>query len=400
MLRIQTRTKPKILILSGYDAASHRHWRNILEKNLTEYDWTQIFLPDRHFYWRVRGSSLSFAFEYRDILNKHYDCLVVTSMVDLSTLRGFVPKLANIPTLVYFHENQFAYPSSNKGNTNNNLIHAQLTSIYSLLCADRILFNSEYNKRTFYDGANQLLNKMPDLVPKDLLLSAFEKSSVLPVPVENVFYSQSRSNVVAMKDANENVQILWNHRWEFDKQPKVFFDALSRLKNTGVRFELNIVGQSFRKIPECFKAAKKEFETEIVSWGFQQRSDYLAILSRSDIVVSASLHDFQGLSMIEAIACGCAPVAPDRVAYPEYIKKEQLYSVGTFKNRDEQSHHHEVESLSSKLLETINNLGVASKLEYNTSSSESSDKQTSNLEQYSEIFLKNIYREEIEKLLS
>ncbi|MCF6194194.1 MAG: DUF3524 domain-containing protein, partial [Kangiellaceae bacterium] len=209
MLINKARTKPNILLLSGYDAASHKHWRNILEENLTEYNWTQVCLPDRHFYWRIRSNSLSYAFEHSDILNLSYDCLIVTSMVDLSALRGFVPKLANIPTLIYFHENQFSYPSSFKGNVNNNLIHAQLTSIYSLLCGDRILFNSEYNKRTFYSGANQLLDRMPDLVPQGLLSNSLSKSNVLPVPIENIFYSGTLTKFVATKMATSKIQIFW-----------------------------------------------------------------------------------------------------------------------------------------------------------------------------------------------
>jgi len=397
----QSRTKPKILLLSGYDAASHRHWRNILEKNLTGYHWTQIALPDRHFYWRVRGNSLSFAFEHRDILNQNYDCLIVTSMVDLSTLRGLVPKLANLPTLVYVHENQFAYPASTKGAENSNLIHAQLTSIYTLLCGDSILFNSEYNKQTFFDGANKLLNKMPDLVPKDLLSNSLKESIVLPVPIENVFYFHSQSNLVTTKRANEKIQILWNHRWEFDKQPEVFFDALRKLKRESMGFKLNIIGQSFRKSPKCFKLAKIEFEKEIVNWGFKERSDYLAILRQSDIVVSASLHDFQGLSMLEAIASGCLPIAPDRVAYPEYINKQQLYSVGSFKEVGNQSCHHEVASLSLKLMEAINALTGESNFEKDAIAQEKCDRQVANkMNRYNETYLTSVYREEIEKLLS
>jgi hypothetical protein len=69
---------------------------------LPEYHWTQLALPARHFSWRLRGNGLSFAFEETEILDGDYDLLIATSMVDLSTLRGFHPALANLPTLVYF----------------------------------------------------------------------------------------------------------------------------------------------------------------------------------------------------------------------------------------------------------------------------------------------------------
>jgi glycosyltransferase involved in cell wall biosynthesis len=317
-------SKPRVLLLSGYDATSHRYWRDLLQESIEQYNWTQIALADRFFSWRVRGNSLTFAFEHRETLQQDFDLLIVTSMVDLSSLRGFVPNLAFVPTLVYVHENQFDYPENINGENLSNRLNAQITSIYSLLCADKILFNSEYNRNTFFAGAEQLLKRLPDGVPKLLLDKCRKISTVLAVPIARPQKTQQpRSPVI---DNERAIEILWNHRWEYDKQPDVFFEALSLLKKQGYVFRLHVVGQSFRKSPECFQHAKREFSQEIHSWGFQPRGDYFKILSRSDIVVSTAIHDFQGLSMLEAIAYGCFPVAPDRVAYPEYIYPLSLYS--------------------------------------------------------------------------
>ena len=97
----------RILLLSAYDADSHVYWRKGLVEHLDEHEWTVLSLPGRYFSWRMRGNSLSWAFEQRELLSQAYDLVVATSMTDLSALRGFVPSLAQIPTLVYFHENQF-----------------------------------------------------------------------------------------------------------------------------------------------------------------------------------------------------------------------------------------------------------------------------------------------------
>jgi len=51
----------KILLLSAYDAASHRHWREMLVTGFPEHDWTVLTLPPRHFNWRMRGNALSWA---------------------------------------------------------------------------------------------------------------------------------------------------------------------------------------------------------------------------------------------------------------------------------------------------------------------------------------------------
>lgn len=315
----------RVLLLSGYDAASHRHWHNILSASLRNIDWTVISLPDRHFYWRARGNGLTYAFSHREQLSGPFDLLVATSMVDVCTLRGFLPHLASVPTLVYFHENQFVYPMKPAGARNSNIVNAQLTSIYSALCADHIVFNSTFNKNSFYSGARALLKKMPDGVERDLLVAPQEESTVLAVPIKK---DPVLNNSASSKGGpNGVVEIVWNHRWEYDKQPEVFFNAMEKLQNAGLDFRLHVMGQSFREIPDCFDKARLSLHSKIDTWGHQPGDKYCRILRQADIVVSTALHDFQGLSLLEAIHRGCVPVAPDRVVYPEYIPPPLLYDI-------------------------------------------------------------------------
>ncbi len=311
--------RPRILLLSGYDAVSHRQWRECLVGHLPEFDWHTVALPDRHFYWRARGNPISFAYEHAETLAAPVDLLLATSMVDLATLRGLVPTLAQVPALLYFHENQFAYPTRKPSS---NIVNAQLTSIYSALCATQILFNSRFNRDTFFDGAAALLKKMPDGVPNGLLDQIEPKARVLPVPIEPAGRS------VGDRSWEGPIEVVWNHRWEYDKQPQVFFDALRLLKRKGHDLRLHVMGQSFRNVPECFGHAKAEFARDIVTWGHQPAKHYRQVLHRAHVVVSTALHDFQGLSMLEAIQRGCVPVAPDRMAYPDYVPDQWRYAVG------------------------------------------------------------------------
>lgn len=311
------KSNPRILLLSGYHAASHRYWAEQLVTELPEYEWTQVALPDRHFYWRVRSNALTFAFQQHE-LQADYDLILATSMVDLCNLRGLMPHLSSVPALLYFHENQFAYPQRK---ANSNLINAQLTSIYSALVADKLIFNSEYNKETFFDGARCVLKKMPDGTPGDLIDRLTDRAVVVPVPIRDGLLNPGSAAT------NRPIEILWNHRWEYDKQPQVFFSAISKLLSDGFELSLHIVGQSFREIPECFTQFQKAYRDRIQTWGFQELEDYHRVLQRADIVVSAALHDFQGLGMLEAMAAGCTPVAPDRMAYPEYVGRDYLYPI-------------------------------------------------------------------------
>src|SRR5690606_31607509 len=56
----------RILLLSAYDADSHRRWREGLVRELPQHAWTVLALPPRHFSWRIRGNALSWAFGERD----------------------------------------------------------------------------------------------------------------------------------------------------------------------------------------------------------------------------------------------------------------------------------------------------------------------------------------------
>ena len=307
----------RILLLSAYDAASHRVWREGLVHHLDEHDWTILTLPPRFFAWRSRGNPLSWAFNERAVLEEDYDLVVATSMTDLAGLKGIIPSLAGTPSVVYFHENQFAYPEQRERKEYQNY---KLTNIYTALAADRVLFNSGYNMETFLDGAGELLSIMPDHVPEGIVESMGERSQILPVPLEKDCYQRKRSS-------DGPLRIVWNHRWEHDKGPERLFGALNKLLESEVSFHLYMLGQRFRDSPEGFEEAKEQLGGRVKAWGYvEDAEEYRRILASADVAVSTALHDFQGLAVLEAAAAGCLPLVPDRLAYREFIPGQFRYT--------------------------------------------------------------------------
>ncbi len=306
-----------MLLLSGYDAASHRRWREQLVAMFPDYQWHTLALPPRFFRWRIRGNPVTWLNE--PCFQQQWDLVVATSMVDLASLRGFYPALANTPCVLYMHENQFAFPVSSKQYSS---AEPQVVNLYSAISADRILFNSRWNLDSFLDGAWRFLDKMPDGVPNGLIAGLREKSHVVPVPIEDhLFASNPRS-------ANWNCpHLLWNHRWEYDKGPERLLNFLEALDERRLPFRLSVVGERFRNYPNVFDHIRDRFADRIEHWGFlESRADYDQLLREADIVVSTALHDFQGLSMLEAMASGCVALAPDRLAYREYVPDSGRYS--------------------------------------------------------------------------
>ena len=310
-------SKPKILLLSGYDAASHRRWREQLEALLPEFHWQGLTLAPRFFRWRIRGNPLSWLHE--PLLQEPWDLIIATSMVDLATLRGLHPRLAGTPCLLYMHENQFAFPVSSGQNAS---ADPQMVNLYSALSADCVVFNSAWNRDSFLTGARAFLQKLPDGVPEGVIETVSNKSRVIPVPIEDRLFTE-RSSLVDRTCPH----LLWNHRWEYDKGPDRLLKFLHVLEQRAVQFRLSVVGERFRSYPKAFDQIREQFGRCIEHWGFlASREDYDRLLLQADMVVSTALHDFQGLAILEAMASGCVPLAPDRLAYREYVPELCRYA--------------------------------------------------------------------------
>ncbi len=316
-------TKPRILLLSGYDAKSHATWRLRLQEFFPDWHWTVLSMPPRHFAWRIRSNAMQWATQEAGTLNQSFDLLLATSMVDLASLRGLVPALAKTPTLLYFHENQFAYP---EGRQRNNNLEPLLVPIYASLSANKIAFNTKFNLDTFNKGVRSLSRTLPEPLPAELF-AKIDQAELLPVPL-----AVTQTERVTGSDP-ELLEIVWNHRWEYDKGPELLLSLIRLCQRAQLRFRFHIVGQQFREQPRPFTEIEKLLSTiadetgiERGAFGYlENEADYLALLGSSDVVLSTALHDFQGLAIQEACVLGCRPLVPDALAYPEYLPAEALY---------------------------------------------------------------------------
>lgn len=305
----------RVLLLSAYEAVSHRYWAHSLMAELNELSWTLLALPPRHFAWRIRGNPLSWWLKERETLNQHYDVLLATSMVDIATLIGLFPHLGRARKVVYFHENQFAYPESSHQAPQ---VEAKMVNLYAALAADTVVFNTSYNRDSFFEGARQFLKKMPENLPiAKPLAQLHQRAKVLPVPLAPLHSTPQRH-------ANPQ-RIIWNHRWEYDKNPDDFFTVLFMLSEQQVPFELAVCGQRFRDEPAIFKQAQKRLAAHIVSWGAQPETEYRELLNSGGIVVSTTWHEFQGLAVMEAAQRGALPLVPDRLCFPSLYAEAYRY---------------------------------------------------------------------------
>ncbi|MFT4720221.1 MAG: glycosyltransferase involved in cell wall biosynthesis [Candidatus Azotimanducaceae bacterium] len=303
----------RILLLSPYDAMSHRYWHEGLVNYCSGHDFTVVTLPARYFSWRFRGNSLSLAFDVR--LTGPWDLILATSMTDLSALVGMRPELAACRRLLYFHENQFAYPAVGDPN---HRVERQITSLYAALGADQLIFNSAFNRSSFLTGVETLLARLPDEVPVGIVEKLRQLSTLQPVPL----YADCFDVIPQRSIDNSRLAIVWNHRWEYDKGVDALQMLVTAMLASDLDFEFHLIGQSFRSVPPALQQVKEMLELagRLGVCGFiPTRAHYLALLGRSHVVLSTAIHEFQGIAVLEAVAVGCLPVVPDALAYQDFI---------------------------------------------------------------------------------
>lgn len=338
-----SKAKPRLLIISAYHAQSHDYWAQQLLSQLTEFDSQLISLPPRYFAWRMGGNALSLATEFADVLAQPFDCVLATSMVDLATLKGLCPMLAQTRLVLYCHENQFEYPVANHSNnshsdnkvklrsqSNSNRLNAQMRSIFSALAADTVVFNSQFNRDTFFAGCADLLDKMPDFSP-DVSATLQAKSNVIGIPLSTDLFQSINVQPAKVKiEPRQVLRIAWVARWEYDKGMDQLLAIADGCAENNIALEWLLLGQQFRQLPASAQQLLERHQATIVHAGFvEKRQDYLNLLSSAQVVLSTSQHEFYGIAMLEAVACGCWPILPKQQVYPYLYPEKHLYcSVG------------------------------------------------------------------------
>lgn len=324
----------KIVLLEPFFAGSHKSWAENYQKH-SQHDVFILSMKGRHWKWRMYGGAVSLAkaFLEKDI---QPDLILATDMLDLSTFLGLTrSKTANIPVAIYFHENQITYPWSPEDadialKRNNQYGFLNYTSA---LAADAVFFNSAYHKSSFLNALPIFLKQFPDYRDLQTIPSIEQKSSVLYLGMDLKRFD--RHFDIPGKEKNDDCPlILWNHRWEYDKNPDLFFQTLFRIKEDGINFKLAVLGESYQKQPAIFNEAKNRLANEIVKFGYADSfEDYASWLWAAQIYPVSSNQDFFGGSVVEAIYCNCFPILPKRLAYPEHIP-ESFHKTHFFEKDD------------------------------------------------------------------
>ncbi|MBI2194185.1 MAG: DUF3524 domain-containing protein [Planctomycetes bacterium] len=304
-----------ILALEPYMTGSHRSFLEGLKAH-SRHRIEVRGLPGRKWKWRMRASAVTFAQELEGP-GQPPDLFFASDFLDVAAFRSLLPeRLHGVPVVTYFHENQLTYPVPDESERDYQFVFTNLTTC---LASDRVLFNSQYHRENFLEALPVFLRRMPDHVPDGLPDRIRARSGVQHLGIEPPPFAVGTAADRAA-DSGGPRTIVWNHRWEYDKNPDLFFRTLFKLDETGPDFRLIVLGESFRESPPVFEEARERLRRHIEHFGYAaDRSEYWRFLRQGDIVASTSIHEFFGLSVLEGITAGCFPLLPYRLSYPELL---------------------------------------------------------------------------------
>lgn len=266
----------------------------------------------------------------RGLLDQSWDVIFCTSLMSAADLRALLPeRLRTVPLFLSMHENQAAYPIGAIDNVvAERDAHFAITNLTSLLAADRIIWNSAWNKRSFMHAMAALLRHSSDAQLPDWVTQVEGRSQVIWPPVE--LPPSSLRSTEGLPDARDDgagdgsvlhnsVRVVWPHRWEHDKGPG---ELLELAEQWSERLNLRwvILGERYRETPPELDKFAQRFASRIDHMGYlPDRNAYWQMLQTCDWVFSTAKHEFFGIAVAEAMLAGCLPWLPQRLSYPELL---------------------------------------------------------------------------------
>ncbi|MCW5204048.1 DUF3524 domain-containing protein [Desulfobulbus sp. US4] len=329
-----------ILLLEPYYGGSHKAFLIGLQQQL-DYRFTLLSLPARKWKMRMQLAAPWFAQRIVEMIAQSntqsnaqdntqdngncFDGILTSTFLDVAVLRSLLAAQGiHIPVVMYFHENQFTYPGQQH---DPGIFQFASVNFTSALCADRLAFNSRYNLETFLAGIRFYLKKSADMELCHLEEQIRAKSVILYPGIDFQQIDAQLEDKMGEGKKKEPI-IVWNHRWEHDKDPDTFFHTLFALAQE-YPFQVIVLGQHFRHQPEIFAQAQTVLGDRLIHFGYvKSREEYARLLMRGDFIVSTARHEFFGISVLEGVRAGCRPVVPDRLSYRELFPKKYRYSEG------------------------------------------------------------------------
>ena len=320
----------RVLALQPWDAGSHKAVRESIQRH-SRHEWTWLNLPGRSVRWRLRHSAMRFAQDVQEHLDggATFDAVFSTGLCSFADFRASADhRLRNQPHVLYMHENQAAYPVSETVDprTIDRDTHLAFTNLSSIEAADKVLWNSNFNRTSFIEYMQAILRRAPESIDSGWVVRLEGKSAVAWPPVEpveqDVLHNSEKGRYQDESHSGRAlVRVAWPHRWEHDKGCDELLQLIEETRDDeAMELRWTILGHRYERMPASMHVILSQHADCLDHAGeIAGREEYLAALGACDWVASTSRHEFFGIAVAEALLMGCLPWLPSRLSYPELV---------------------------------------------------------------------------------
>ncbi|XP_055734540.1 glycosyltransferase-like domain-containing protein 1 isoform X4 [Salvelinus fontinalis] len=296
---IQNSPSMSVLLVEAFYGGSHKQLIDLLRENVD--DCVSYTLPAKKWHWRARTAALYFMQAIP--ASPSYRVLFASSVLNLSELVALRPDLATLKKVLYFHENQLVYPVRKSQDRDFQYGYNQ---VLSCLVADVVAFNSSFNMDSFLSSISSFMKMIPDHRPKDLDKLIRPKCRVLHFPIQFPHVT-SRPEVLRSPVEEEKEGLL---SLSSPLAPKAL--SLSPEPEAAILDQREGTGQA---------EAPSHPREERGPGGGKEEGD-----GGGEESHVRPLHIVWPHRWLEAVHCGCYPLCPKALVYPEIFPEEYLYS--------------------------------------------------------------------------
>nr|XP_004651874.1 glycosyltransferase-like domain-containing protein 1 isoform X3 [Jaculus jaculus] len=317
-----------ILLIEAFYGGSHRQLAQLLQEELE--DCVLYTLPAKKWHWRARTAALYFSQNVP--ISEHYRILFASSVLNLTELVALRPDLGKLKKILYFHENQLVYPVKKCQERDFQYGYNQ---ILSCLVADVVVFNSVYNMESFLTSIGKFMKQIPDHRPTDLQSVIRPKCQVAYFPIR--FPDVARfmpvhkiAHLKKMLSLNGNGSTVLSKDLPSQPEQRDSENLLENFKSESDVPSAVDIAQENLDNSSMQKPVLKKSNLDNASSHHGENNDNvthdpLNLLGGVDDQ-QRPLHIVWPHRWLEAVYCGCYPLCPKDLVYPEIFPAEYLYS--------------------------------------------------------------------------
>ncbi|XP_060683099.1 glycosyltransferase-like domain-containing protein 1 isoform X5 [Hemiscyllium ocellatum] len=316
-----------VLMIEAFYGGSHKQLLDLFQEEIKG---CSVFtLPAKKWHWRARTAALYFMQTIPP--SENYRVLFTSSVLNLAELVALRPDLAKLKKVLYFHENQLVYPVRKSQERDFQFGYNQ---VISCLVADVIVFNSAFNMESFLTSLGSFMKLIPDHRPRELEKLIRPKCQVLYFPI--IFPDITRflpAHKLGRDLLMTDIQDIEDGKAD-DGLMRNSFACLNPVP-TAKQDTRNQEGLS--NISDSLEDLNSIRRTEGTSAYHGEDMEHVAINPCSMLGGSGNLEEnFSAQHMplhivwphrwLEAVHCGCYPLCPKALVYPEIFPDVYLYS--------------------------------------------------------------------------